>query len=161
MTLSGKTVRLCIWGDEASVFTLPLEVAQMSKTIKKMFDDLGEDSYLTTAVPLRNVKAPILSKVIEFCQHHIDNPLEDESKAQISEWDQNFCALEHQTLFELILVANYLDIKCLLDVTCKTVANMIKGKTPEEIRVTFNIKNDFTPEEEAKVYKENEWCEEK
>ncbi|VDO68375.1 unnamed protein product [Onchocerca flexuosa] len=25
---------------------------------------------------------------------------------------------------------------------------MIKGKSPEEIRRTFNIKNDFTPEEE-------------
>ncbi|KAM9846441.1 LOW QUALITY PROTEIN: S-phase kinase-associated protein 1 [Aulostomus maculatus] len=57
--------------------------------------------------------------------------------------------------------ANYLDIKGLLDVTCKTVANMIKGKTPEEIRKTFNIKNDFTEEEEAQVRKENQWCEEK
>jgi len=35
----------------------------------------------------------------------------------------------------------------LLDVTCKTVAGMIKGKTPEEIRRTFNIKNDFTSQE--------------
>ena len=57
--------------------------------------------------------------------------------------------------------ANYLDIKPLLDLTCKTVANMIKGKTPEEIRKTFNIKNDFTPEEEEQVRKENAWCEER
>lgn len=54
-----------------------------------------------------------------------------------------------------------MDIKPLLDLTCKTVANMIKGKTPEEIRKTFNIKNDFTPEEEEQVRKENEWCEER
>lgn len=45
-----------------------------------------------------------------------------------------------------------MDIKGLLDVTCKTVANMIKGKTPEEIRRTFNIKNDFTPQEEEQVH---------
>lgn len=29
---------------------------------------------------------------------------------------------------------------------------MIKGKSPEEIRATFNIVNDFTPEEESKVW---------
>jgi hypothetical protein len=29
------------------------------------------------------------------------------------------------------------------------VANMIKGKSPEEIRKLFNIVNDFTPEEEV------------
>lgn len=57
-------------------------------------------------------------------------------------------ALNLETLLQ---AANYLDIKGLLDVTCKTVANMIKGKTPEEIRKTFNIKNDFTEEEEAQV----------
>ena len=37
------------------------------------------------------------------------------------------------------------------DVGCKTVANMIKGKTPEEIRKLFNIVNDFTPEEEVRI----------
>lgn len=42
-----------------------------------------------------------------------------------------------------------MDIKPLLDLTCAKVASMIKGKTPEEIRKTFNIVNDFTPEEEA------------
>jgi hypothetical protein len=36
------------------------------------------------------------------------------------------------------------------DVGCKTVANMIKGKSPEEIRKLFNIVNDFTPEEEVR-----------
>lgn len=47
--------------------------------------------------------------------------------------------------------ANFLDIKPMLDLTCKTLANMIKGKTPEEIRTTFNIENDFTLEEEEQV----------
>ncbi|BAF25719.2 Os09g0539500 [Oryza sativa Japonica Group] len=54
--------------------------------------------------------------------------------------------------------ANYLNIKGLLDLTCQTVADMIKGKTPEEIRKTFNIKNDFTPEEEEEVRRENQWA---
>jgi len=66
--------------------------------------------------------------------------------------------VDQSTLFELILAANYLNIKPLLDLTCLTVANMIKGKTPEEIRKTFNIPNDFTPEEEEKVRRENQWA---
>jgi len=41
----------------------------------------------------------------------------------------------------------------------KCVADLIKGKTAEEIRHTFNIKNDFNPEEEEQLKKENSWSE--
>jgi S-phase kinase-associated protein 1 len=41
---------------------------------------------------------------------------------------------------------------------CQTVADIIKGKTPEEIRAYFHIKNDFTPEEEEEVRRENQWA---
>lgn len=86
--------------------------------------------------------------------------------------------VDQEMLFEIILVSlpvlfafnqadisfqasNYLDIKPLLDVGCKTVANMIKGKSPEEIRKTFNITNDFTAEEEEQIRRENEWAEDR
>jgi S-phase kinase-associated protein 1 len=78
----------------------------------------------------------------------------------VQEWFATFVAVEQDVLFELILAANFMDIKPLLDLTCASVASMIKGKTPEEIRQTFNIVNDFTPEEEAQVREENKWCEE-
>ena len=54
--------------------------------------------------------------------------------------------------------ANYLSIKNLLDLTCETVACMMKGKTVEEIRKKFNIKNDYTPQEEEEVRGENQWA---
>ena len=44
---------------------------------------------------------------------------------------------------------SFLTLLC-SDVGCKTVANMIKGKTPEEIKRLFNIVNDFTPEEDVR-----------
>ncbi|GJQ84795.1 hypothetical protein Trydic_g21193 [Trypoxylus dichotomus] len=128
--------------------------------------------YLKSMSKLQNallqLKRSILKKVIQWATYHKDDPPppeDDENKEKrtddISSWDADFLKVDQGTLFELILAANYLDIKGLLDVTCKTVANMIKGKTPEEIRKTFNIKNDFTASEEEQVRKENEWCEEK
>ncbi|KAB0356530.1 hypothetical protein FD754_000686 [Muntiacus muntjak] len=114
-----------------------------------MLEDLGmDDEGDDDPVPLPNVNAAILKKNKE------------KQTDDIPVWDQEFLKVDQGTLFELILAANYLDIKGLLDVTCKTVANMIKGKT-EEIQKTFSIKNNFTEEEEAQVRKENQWCEEK
>lgn len=64
-------------------------------------------------------------------------------------------------LFDLILAANYMDIKSLLDLACKRVAAEIKDKTPDEIRSRFGLENDLTPEEEEQVKRENTWCEER
>jgi S-phase kinase-associated protein 1 len=58
------------------------------------------------------------------------------------------------------LAARSMNIVPLYDLTCATLASMMKGKTPEEIRRYFNLVNDFTPEEEAQVREENKWCEE-
>lgn len=146
-------------------FKVEVKVAKMSETIKNLIEDAGIDA----PIPLPNVTGKILSKVVEYCKYHTENPTlvkNDEKKDEkrtddIIGWDLDFCKVDQPMLFELILAANYLDVKELLDLTCKTVANMIKGKTPDEIRRTFNIKNDFTPEEEEQVRKENEWCEER
>jgi len=153
---------------DGEVFPVDFEIAKQSMTIKQMLEDLDVKDDDDEVVPLPNVNAAILKKVIQWATHHKDDPPlpeDDENKEKrtddISSWDAEFLKGDQGTLFELIIAANYLDIKGLLDVTCKTVANMIKGKTPEEIRKTFNIKNDFTASEEEQVRKENEWCEEK
>ncbi|KAJ3274584.1 suppressor of kinetochore protein mutant [Terramyces sp. JEL0728] len=146
-------------------FNVAEDIITQSQLIKNMLSDLevGE-----AAIPLPNVTAHILTKIIEYATHHKNDtppPLEDEMKAKssddIDEWDRDFIAVDQGTLFEIILAANYMDMQGLLDLGCKTVANMIKGKSVEEIRKTFNITNDFTPEEEEQIRKENEWCEDR
>jgi len=153
---------------DGEVFKVDTSIAKQSVTIKTMLEDLGVQEDGEEIVPLPNLNAAILKRVVQWCTHHKDDPSppEDEENKEkrtddISSWDADFLKVDQGTLFELILAANYLDIKGLLDVTCKTVANMIKGKAPEDIRKTFNIKNDFTAAEEEQVRKENEWCEEK
>ncbi|KAJ7582963.1 Skp1 family, dimerization domain-containing protein [Mycena floridula] len=150
-------------------FNVDKDVVERSVLIKNMLEDVGESDQ---AIPLPNVTSSVMKKVLEYCTHHRGEPLptteseqsQDDTRKRttdISEWDQKFITVDQEMLFEIILAANYLDIKQLLDVGCKTVANMIKGKTPEEIRKLFNIVNDFTPEEEAQIKKENEWAEDR
>jgi S-phase kinase-associated protein 1 len=57
-----------------------------------------------------------------------------------------------------VQAANYLNIEDLLDLGTTTVADMMRGRKPEEIREIFEIENDYTPEQEAEVRKENEWA---
>ena len=44
-----------------------------------------------------------------------------------------------------------------LDVLCQSVANMIMGKSSQQIRELFGIENDWSPEEEEKVREEIKW----
>lgn len=124
-------------------FSIEKEIAIQSILLKNLIEDFGESD---NTIPLPNITGPIMQKVIEWCEYHKNDCVENEEK--INEWDNNFVNVDQETLFELILATNYLDIKPMLDMTCKNVANIIKGKSPEEIRKTFNI-NDFTPEEQV------------
>ncbi|KAI3959294.1 hypothetical protein MKW98_018884 [Papaver atlanticum] len=130
-------------------FVVEEAVDLQSNTIQHMIEDGCADN----GVPLPNVTGKIMSFVVEYCKKHVETPEGD--------WDAEFVGKfdVQTTLFDVILAENYLDIKSLLDLTCQTVADMIKAcKTPEEIRQKFNIKNDFTPEEEEEVRKENQWA---
>lgn len=42
--------------------------------------------------------------------------------------------------------------------TTRSIAYMIKGKTAEEIREHFNIKEEWDPKELEAVKQENQWC---
>lgn len=135
--------------NDDQTFTVDLSVANLSVTLKNLIEDAGVD----VPIPLPNVKGATLRKVIEFCKLQQENPT--------SEKTGFLDGMDRDSLFDLILAANYMDNADLLTLSCKSVAEMIKGKTPEEICKHFNLPAVFTPEEEEQVRKENEWCEER
>ncbi|KAL6629351.1 hypothetical protein ACP70R_029116 [Stipagrostis hirtigluma subsp. patula] len=169
MAGEGETEKkmITLRSSDGEEFEVEEAVAMESQTIRHMIEDDCADN----GIPLPNVNSKILSKVIEYCNKHVhaaaaakpaDDAAANASSASggedLKNWDADFVKVDQATLFDLILAANYLNIKGLLDLTCQTVADMIKGKTPEEIRKTFNIKNDFTPEEEEEIRRENQWA---
>lgn len=169
MSADKNIQKVILSSNEGSTIEVDRVVAERSMLIKNLIEDLGDDAIGSSPIPIPNVNDPVLRKVVEWCEHHrndaaqsADDDNDNRKKTtDIDEWDQKFMQVDQEMLFEIILAANYLDIKALLDVGCKTVANMIKGKSPEDIRKTFNITNDFTAEEEEQIRRENEWAEDR
>ncbi|KII87155.1 hypothetical protein PLICRDRAFT_176940 [Plicaturopsis crispa FD-325 SS-3] len=145
--------------------TVDRNIIQRSALVKKIIDG----SYDGKPIPVANVSSAILIKVIEYCEYHKNEPIASEDSdlnpyemrnrtLQISPWDREFIDVDLDTLFDIIIAANYLEIRELIDVGSKRIASIIKGKTPDEIRKQFGIVNDFTPAEEEQIQKENRWA---
>ncbi|KAK6201427.1 Skp1 family, dimerization domain-containing protein [Scheffersomyces amazonensis] len=163
-----STPKIIIISSDEEKFTVDQKVAEKSGVLKNMINDLNPDGLTEDFVaPTPNVRGIVLSKVLEWCEHHKNTVFPDEDDedakktAPIEEWDRSFFKVDQEMLYEIILAANYLTITPLRDCGCKIVAEMIKEKSPEELRRIFNITNDFSPEEEAAIKRENEWAEDR
>ena len=82
---------------DGDIFPVDVEIAKQSVTIKTMLEDLGVDEDEEELVPLPNVNAAILKKVIQWATYHKDDPPppeDDENKEKrtddISSWDADF-----------------------------------------------------------------------
>lgn len=128
-------------------YTVDRKVAAKSVLIKNMISDLAGDDDAGFSVPIPNVRSGILKKVLQWANQHKDDEEEEEEEGKtptvvITDWDKKFFNVDQETLNEIVLAANYLNIKGLLDMGCKTIANNLRGKSPEEIRRVFNIPED-------------------
>ena len=153
---------LTLVSSEGEKMQISVKAAQRSQMIKRIIDDFPNE----TEIPLENVRSNILKKIKEYLDHYqdtdpkeIERPLASQNFQEcVDPWDFEFINVDLDLIFEIMLASNYMDIKPLLELATSKVASIIKGKTPEEIRKTFNIQNDFTPEEEQQIREENQWC---
>ena len=59
---------------DGEIFPVDVAIAKQSVTIKTMLEDLGMDEEDEEEVPLPNVNAAILKKVIQWAGYHKDDP---------------------------------------------------------------------------------------
>nr|GMD72209.1 SKP1-like protein 1A [Ipomoea batatas] len=147
-----STKMIILRSSDGEIFEVEEAVALEMQMIKYMIDD----ECANTTIPIANVTGKILNKVIEYCKSHAETA--QTSQDDLKDFDANFIKVDHQTLSDLIIAANFLNVKSLLDLTCQAVANLIEKMTVEEVRKFFNIQNDFTPEEEEEIRKANAWA---
>ena len=92
------------------------------------------------------VHSSILTRVVEYMQYHKgveppppEKPLRSRSMRDVCKdpWDADFMdriGEQRQLLYDVILAANYMDIKTLLNLGCAKVATIIKGEPLERVK---------------------------
>lgn len=118
-------------------FLVPCEIAAKSGIIDRLLDSVEDE----VTVPLEKVSSSTLKRVLEYL-----------------ETDAFRSPETNEELIDVVVAANYMDVKWLLDAACQEVADRIKGKSPEEIREIFQLENIYGPEEEARVRQANAWA---
>ncbi|KAI4389990.1 hypothetical protein MLD38_002149 [Melastoma candidum] len=143
-----KKKKVVLRSSDGVSFEVEEEAAILSQTIKDGMMDGWEEGGL----PLPTINSKTLALVIDYCKKHAHD------SEGLEAWDADFVNVDRDTLFDIILAANFLNIEDLMYLTCKKAADMIKGKPPAEILKFFNISNSLSPEEEEEVTKENWWA---
>ncbi|XP_062713169.1 S-phase kinase-associated protein 1-like [Aedes albopictus] len=153
---------------DGEIIDVDAVIAKCSSTIKTIMDNLSLEGNLWEVIPLSNVDSNILRKILLWVNYHKDNPTEEDCDGELNDrrtdnichWDRKFMEVDQQTLFKLMQAVHYLNIRGLVVLTCKTVANMMKGKTQDQVRGMFNITNDLTKEQQDQFRRQHEWYQE-
>jgi len=116
--------------------------------------------------PIEDAQSQSSSESSDDDDGEIDNDREQYRRDKkydidLDPWDETFLKGldpdDEDAVFPLILAANYLDVAKLLDICCRYVAGILRGRTPQWIRKRFKLKCDFTEEQKAKIREELSW----
>ncbi|AES77251.1 putative S-phase kinase-associated protein [Medicago truncatula] len=135
MASSSSTKKITLKSSDSVTFEIEEVVFQ---SIKNLTDDVADD--IEILVP--RITGKILAKVIEYCKKHVEaaSSYEKLFDDKLNKWYTEFVEVDNVTLFNLIWAAS------ILDLSIKTLADMIKDKKPEDIGKIFNIINAYRPE---------------
>ena len=155
-----KTIK--IKSSDGIVVELPSKAVSHSGLLRGIIEDYPADNEF----PLNNVSGATLQRVKEYLTHYQDKeptiipkPLKsNDFKECADEWDYNFIGVDNDSILSLILAANFMDIKPLLELASAAVACKIRGVTTESIRRDFEIK-DFNKDEKDQIEKDKIYLE--
>lgn len=133
---------------EGTKFTVNRKDAFISTLVRTAL----ENDDKATEVPVPATSTPILEMIVQYMKEHkgeeppiIEKPLRSRIMKDVCpyKWDADFidrAGEPRQQLYDLILAANYMDIKSLLHLGCAKVASMIKGQPLEQIKAILDPK---------------------
>eukprot|EP00457_Paulinella_chromatophora_P016475 gb/GEZN01017292.1/.p1 GENE.gb/GEZN01017292.1/~~gb/GEZN01017292.1/.p1 ORF type:complete len:186 (-),score=40.81 gb/GEZN01017292.1/:181-738(-) len=141
--------------------TVDGKVIVTKKSILKGSDFLNaalSDDSQTTEVSIDHIESTVLAKVVDYLAYHKDVPPakfrvplpSSDLRAMAGPWDAAFCDVDVDTIFRLLLAANYLAIKALVELLCAKLATLVRNQSVEQMKATFKIRP-FTKAEEIEI----------
>jgi len=141
------------------------EINKADAELSKFVTTILEGDAQATSIEIRQVPPETLKHVVTYLQHHkgkepdpLPCPVRSIHMAQIvsDKWDATWIdAFDKKTIFEIILAANYMDIKSLLHLGCAKIATLIKQLDQKEINRIIEEEEKYRREhaqnEEAKA----------
>ena len=144
------------------IFEVPVDICYKAKLISNIVDQASDDDSI---IFLRQIDGKFLQKIIDYLEHYKDfepkeipkpfpEKTDDEFLRGILNDDWTFDYLQQFSLedtISLVNVADYLEIKGLLDILSAKIANEMCNCEVEEARKKFGIECDMTDEEIAEI----------
>lgn len=150
-----QTIIVSVPGEEGDVdFKLTSIAAKRCGVIRAHLEMIESE---IGVIPLPNIEASIMPKIVEF----LEEPYEEREKGQLSDFETKWVPNETADLAKLLLAANYLDCQEMLDALTQHTANLIKGKTPEQLRELFKTPDDIPDEKKKEIHEQNKFLLEK
>ncbi|KAK6936822.1 SKP1 component, dimerization [Dillenia turbinata] len=147
MAIVKPEIKSYVWlqTSDGSLQQVEEEVAMFCPMICKEILQNGMGTSKNYAISLPQRVTPVtLGLILDYCRFH---QAPGRSNKERKSFDEKFVRTDTKRLCELTSAADSLQLKPLVDLTSRALARMIEGKTPEEIRETFNLPDDLTEEE--------------
>lgn len=142
--------------NESQEFKVTRKAAMMCNLVRSIIEGDSE----VKKIEIKKVSKDILKLIVAYLEHHqgktpaeIAKPIRSVKMEKIveDEWDATFINKQQKrVIFQIILGANYMDIKSLLHLGCAKIATMIKGKSPEEIKKILSEDSDEAAADDQK-----------
>ena len=147
MSSSAKVIVLK--SSDGETFEVDEAVALKSRTIKRMIDETSSSNREVITLPI--VSGSILAKVLRYCEKHTGD---DKSIAEeLGAWDADFVKLDEDTLFQLILAANYLGVERLVDLASEGAWRKVRAESAGDILYG----NKYSSDEDQGIRMEYRW----
>lgn len=127
--------------------SFPQDHARLCEVLQTCLEDCDDDG---EPIPI-DLTGPVLTKLAEFCAQQYN-------QTRTATWDKEFMDVAPRMVYDIIVAANKLDLKPLIELAADTVADAIKTLPVDDMKTCVGLKEpSWTPEQKAALFAEQPW----